>query len=431
LLRLIHLSDIHFKSPDCLDPRFDIDTSDRELLAKDLDRIAAETKKNIDAILITGDITFKASEDEFETATIWIKKLADKFGIDDSCVFVVPGNHDVNRTTADKSLIKRHRTGLLSENEPKRHDSFIKAIRDLECHNVLMDPMKAYNQFAKQYGCNLSLPENPFWSKSINIDEKYTLCINGLTTTFFSNKEDKKNSLYLGAFQANFPVEPGIVNLAMFHHPKEWLIDGDKLEDMLSDNAQIWLSGHEHRQRYKANSRYIDLPSAAVNPSKYDPGASGYNIIDLTVTEQEDKAILNIKVMLRYLQDSPKRYIARKTHEDLETLEHNINIPLSPIKLTESVDIVTIGESTLDNEDQDSVPTSLSINQSNLAGRLWALDNSQRRSIITKLALNFSFDPLNDEENYVLQALTEINKNNLTSNLETLINEKENEANGL
>jgi 3',5'-cyclic AMP phosphodiesterase CpdA len=93
LLRLIHLSDIHFKSPDCLDPRFDIDTSDRDLLAKDLDRIAAETKKNIDAILITGDITFKASEDEFETATIWIKKLADKFGIDDSCVFVVPGNH--------------------------------------------------------------------------------------------------------------------------------------------------------------------------------------------------------------------------------------------------------------------------------------------------------------------------------------------------
>jgi predicted phosphodiesterase len=381
--------------------------------------------------LITGDITYQASEDEFKTATIWIKKLADKFGIDDSCIFVVPGNHDVNRTTADKSLVKRHRTGLLSENEPKRQDSFIKAIRDLECHNVLMDPMKAYNQFAKQYGCDLSLPGNPFWSKSINIDDKYTLCINGLTTTFFSNKEDKKNSLYLGAFQANFPVESGIVNLAMFHHPKEWLIDGDKLEDMLSDNAQIWLSGHEHRQRYKANSRYIDLPSAAVNPSKYEPGASGYNIIDLAVNEKSDNAILNIKVMFRYLQDSPKMYIARKTHEHLDVLEHNINIPLSPIKLKESVDIVKIEEPTLDNEAEHLVSTSLPTNKNNLANRLWALDGSQRRSVITKLRLNLSFDPLSDEESYVLQALTRINQNNLTNSLEALINEKEDEKNGL
>ena len=56
-MRLLHLSDIHFKEPDCLQPLTDPERPYRTRLKNDLVALCAE--KAVDAILVSGDIAFK------------------------------------------------------------------------------------------------------------------------------------------------------------------------------------------------------------------------------------------------------------------------------------------------------------------------------------------------------------------------------------
>ena len=57
-MRLLHISDIHFKAPQCLDPHQDEDRPIRTRLLQDVGgRVAA--RGPVGAILLGGDVAFK------------------------------------------------------------------------------------------------------------------------------------------------------------------------------------------------------------------------------------------------------------------------------------------------------------------------------------------------------------------------------------
>ena len=425
MLRLLYLSDIHFEEPGCLAPRTDTASNERKLLIEDLQTIVEDSDKRVDAILVTGDITFKAHIDEFKTATAWLKKIADINGIDESRIFVVPGNHDVDRNIADNDVLASVRERLDRKSEPGKKQEFLKSLQGDRTRELMLEPMQNYNNFAKQYDCDIELPDKPFWTHHIPINDKYKLCINGLTTTFFSNSNDNHRTLYLGEFQAYLDNEVGVVNLAMFHHPKDWLSDGDRLDDLLADNAQIWLSGHKHRQRYTTDNRYLDLPSAAVNPSEWEPGLSGYNIIDISVSESDDYASLELVVMMRNLQETPKQYVAKKTHEREDELRHSIKIPkvASSEQQAALVKVPTNNSNSKNEVNEACVEATQEYR--NLTRRLWDLQASKRRNIISLLNIEVESDPLTDEERFIRQALEKIKKENLLDDFEKLIIDQE------
>ena len=426
MLRLLYISDIHFQEPGCLNSRTDLASNDRKLLIEDLEDIVKKSGKNIDAIVVTGDITFKAHVDEFETAAKWLKKIADNNGIDEYKIFVVPGNHDVDRAIADNEVLTSFREKLYREQEPQKNQSFFNSLQNSRTKSLMLEPMQNYNDFATKYGCDIELPAKPFWTKHIPIDDKYQLCLNGLTTTFFSSSTDDLRTLYLGEFQAYLERETGIVNLAMFHHPKDWLGDGDKFDDLLADNAHIWLSGHKHRQRYTTDNRYLDLPSAAVNPSVWEPGLSGYHNIDISVSEFDTYASLDLAVMMRTLQETPKQYVAKMTHEKEAILRHSIRIPKVTNTISQKMEPVI--ESTAlvtpkDETDDECVGNILEFK--NLAKRVWGLQASKRRSIFSMLNIEVEPDPMTDEEGFIRQALEKIKDENLLYDFEQLIIEQE------
>lgn len=422
MLRLLYLSDIHFKEPECLNPRTDLASNDRKLLITDLKEIVQETGKSIDAIVVTGDITFKAHQDEFSAAANWFKEIANINGIDESKIFVVPGNHDIDRAVADDYLLSSFRESLTKLQEPAKNHRFVASLQNEGTKQLILKTMQNYNQFAKQYNCEVELPSRPFWTHHLKINDNYQLCLNGLTTTFFSSSDDDVQRLYLGEFQAYFEVEKGIINLAMFHHPKDWLGDGDKFDDLLADNAQIWLSGHKHRQRYTADDRYLDLPSAAVNPSIWEPGLSGYNIIDISVSEDEGHANLELSIMMRMLQETPKQYIAKKTHKKEDILIHRIKVPKAEHSISEcSNECLT---SDVESEMLEKVSNKTS-EFKNLASRVWDLQMSKRMSIFKALKLEVDSNPLTNEEGFIRQALEIIKNENLLGELESLIIEQE------
>lgn len=100
---ILHISDIHFRSPQCLDPMQDPDFAIRTRMMRDLMK-QVELLGDVGAILIGGDVAFKGAKDEYETAWKWILQLAQISGCPMERIFVVPGNHDVDRAIVRQSV---------------------------------------------------------------------------------------------------------------------------------------------------------------------------------------------------------------------------------------------------------------------------------------------------------------------------------------
>ena len=84
-MRILHLSDIHFRAPECLDPDHDRDKPYRTRLERHLTgRVAAMGP--IDAIMVGGDIAFQADPREYEVARSWLLDLAAKCGCDSASI---------------------------------------------------------------------------------------------------------------------------------------------------------------------------------------------------------------------------------------------------------------------------------------------------------------------------------------------------------
>nr|VFJ95018.1 MAG: Calcineurin-like phosphoesterase superfamily domain-containing protein [Candidatus Kentron sp. LFY] len=93
---LLHISDIHFRAPDCTTPDLDPERPFRIHLLRDArNRIA--TLGPVGAILVTGDIAYKADPVEYDTAFRWLEELANLCECPLERVYVVPGNHDLAR----------------------------------------------------------------------------------------------------------------------------------------------------------------------------------------------------------------------------------------------------------------------------------------------------------------------------------------------
>src|SRR4051794_14867048 len=90
-LRWLHVSDFHFKSGD---------PYDRDVVLRALVRSVAEFRANgrqPDLIFATGDVAHGGQESEYQAATQFFDALCAAAGIHKQYLYVVPGNHDVDR----------------------------------------------------------------------------------------------------------------------------------------------------------------------------------------------------------------------------------------------------------------------------------------------------------------------------------------------
>src|SRR5688572_11549825 len=87
----LHVSDFHIRSGD---------PYDRDVVLRALIESLKNYRKNglaPDLIFATGDIAYSGKAPEYEIATSFFDKLIDAAGLQRQNLFVVPGNHDVDR----------------------------------------------------------------------------------------------------------------------------------------------------------------------------------------------------------------------------------------------------------------------------------------------------------------------------------------------
>jgi hypothetical protein len=290
----IHVSDIHFGHGDAghgWDQDLVMATLRRDVVARPVD-------VPIDAILVTGDIAFSGagrSADEYARAKKWLLEVARVVGLGPERIYVVPGNHDVNRgVDARNRSAGRLLEALRSRAVPKQ--GIDDALRDPDDRKLLASRMAAFLEFAKEFGPFVSRGGEPpeqrlHWAEGPLVGRGgLHVRLVGLNTALLSKDDEDFGQLRLGNEQlAKAFVEDHAneVVLVLSHHPlkKGWLADEGHADAMLRHNAHAHLSGHVHGAesedaRAGSGGSFVRVTAGAAHNDQLPPGipqSHGYN----------------------------------------------------------------------------------------------------------------------------------------------------------
>lgn len=392
---LLHISDIHFRAPDCINPELDPERPYRTRMLQDV-RARIGMLGPVDAILVGGDIAFKGDPREYTAAFAWLTELAKASGCLLERVFVIPGNHDVDRSVATGSPTVRNAQAAIARATPHSRERELRAqFSDPDAGRALLAPLAAYNEFAKLFSCQIYPPEHLYWKQDLPLEGGVHLRVYGLTSTLLSGAEgqdDTRESLYLSPLQTVLDPVDDVVNLVICHHPPDWFKDQDDVNDAICGRAAIHLFGHKHRQRIAKDDSYIRFSAGAVNPDRYEAGwQPGYNLIDIHVVGDGQDRTLEIDAHLMQWQSNPDLFRPALTQQGAPVFRHCIPIPgqvgavvvngPAPTAAPEpafasAAEVNADVEAAMSNE-----------NTRNLVFRFWNLTVSQRREITLRLGL--------------------------------------------
>lgn len=389
---LLHISDIHFRAPNCLNPDLDPDRPYRTRMIQDA-RTRTDTLGPVEAILVGGDIAFKGDPQEYVAAFAWFKDLAEACGCPLERVFVIPGNHDVDRSIIARTPSTRNaqqaiKQALHQHREPELRTQFT----DPDTGRALLAPLAAYNDFAKLFNCQVYPPERLYWKQDLPLEGGVHLRIHGLTSTLLSGaggQDDTRDSLYLSPLQTVLDPVEDVVNLVLCHHPPDWFMDQDDVHDAICGRAVIHLFGHKHRQRVTQDPNYIRFAAGAVNPDRNEAGwQPAYNLIRITVTGIGQERGLDIEAHLLEWQSYPEQYRATLTRQGEAVVRHRIAIPSRARAMATATKTVGVVTAAPELEADADVEAAMSDEHTrNLVFRFWNLTISQRRDIALRLGL--------------------------------------------
>lgn len=389
---LLHISDIHFREPDCVNPDLDPDRPYRTRMIQDV-RQRVRATGPVGAMLIGGDVAFKGHPAEYEVAKAWIHDLADACGCHLERIFVVPGNHDVDRSAITRSAAVRNAQAAIMGVAPERRErEFRTQFMDPDTGCALLKPLEAYNDFAKYFSCQIYAPDHLYWKQDLPLEDGVHLRVYGLTSVLLSGaggRDDTRESLYLSPLQTGLDPVDDVVNLVMCHHPPDWFSDQDEVDEKIANRSAIHLFGHKHRQRVVKDDSYIRFSAGAVNPDRGEAGwQPAYNLIDVRVTGEGPQRALEVEAHLLQWQVNPEQYRPTLTTQGDAVFRHRIAIPghtrASVVAATAPASIVADPPAPTDTDVEAAMSDE---GTRNLVFRFWNLTTSQRRDLALKLAL--------------------------------------------
>lgn len=278
-LVLVHLSDIHFTGASGRSVH-DLDTEVRNEVVRDAQRLIAELG-GATGVLVTGDIAFSGKREQYERAASWLVDLCKAIGCREESVWVVPGNHDVDRDRAKSKLTRMLHESIRAKSEATLDAELRDIFSDPQTAGALIDPLTDYNAFAARFECTITT-EKPFWERDLMLSCGTILRLRGLCSALVCNAEDAKGNIVLGAAQASVSRIDGVEYVTLCHHPPDWLRDHDTVVTQLESKVRLQLFGHKHAQRVQEVNGMLRVTAGAMHPERgerdWDPM---YNVFEI------------------------------------------------------------------------------------------------------------------------------------------------------
>ena len=185
----VHLSDIHFKKTEVGQPD-DPNLALRSDIIREMRRMRNEIGRRADCILLTGDVAFAGRAEEYAFAYKWLEERlcpAAECTIGD--VFVIPGNHDVDRNAENDIAQNMAREALRATPTDQVNGYLRRWMRSKIASDVIFGPIQEYNRFAAKFLCLLrpyidndgteDLGARPFARRDLTLNDGSTLRLSG------------------------------------------------------------------------------------------------------------------------------------------------------------------------------------------------------------------------------------------------------------
>jgi len=303
-LVLVHLSDIHFTRASGVSVH-DLDKNVRNELVLDATKFAKEIGP-VTGVLITGDIAFSGSKAEYDHATGWLQGFCRAIGCPAENVWVVPGNHDVDRQRTKRKVTRTLHQGIREEGSDVDRE-LREILSDPQSAAALLEPLTEYNTFAGRFGCSISA-EKHYWERDLQLACGTAIRLRGLTSALVSNEEDRRTGIVLGAAQASVERASSVLHVTLCHHPPDWLRDHDAVEDHLKSKVHIQLFGHKHSQRFDEINGKVRLVAGAMHPERGEGGwLPTYNFLEIS---RRDGEHIGLRVYQRQWNQPDTNFVA-------------------------------------------------------------------------------------------------------------------------
>jgi predicted phosphodiesterase len=426
-IRILHLSDIHFKDYTGKE-LFDNNRDIRDELETDLAR-QVELIGQIDLILIGGDIAFSGKDDQYAVADAWISRLCDITNCRVENVLMVPGNHDVDRSKISLGLREIQREFKSKGSLEEVNVTLEKYMSDIAFRPVLQTPLKNFDNFALKYGA--TPPEHKlFWEYFIEY-KNHKICIRGINSALVSNDEDHETTskLAVGSMQCIISRRAQCINIVLCHHPPSWLIAGEEIENNLCARAALLLFGHVHAFSSRQINNTLILAAGAVQPGRFEPNwEPRYNIIELNLEEEVTPPVLNIMLWKRAWNRSTLMFEGDHLDPSSDHDIHNLNVADYGQEVTQ---IGNVNGENVMNEVMPDKENKLKINEPNnvkiLAYRFMSLPYHVRLQIATNLKLQEDSDEDISDLEKTKAYFKRARERNIFKNLWLQINEQKGE----
>jgi predicted Zn-dependent protease len=292
----LHLSDIHFHRKDAWrDGR-----ARNELLNYLRDMFDNQEIARPDLVFCTGDIAFgetgaESLGQQYDSAKDFFTRLLVVCGKDAPLpitrLFVVPGNHDINRHEVDEDA--QAALVLLakdSRNEMKRINArletkptpFLNAMKRLAAYETFV---KAFlpHQFDKDGRCH--------YAQVVEVND-IRVGIGGFNSAWSCAGPEDDRNLWLGAEwqfnRAQLGLAQAQIRIGLMHHPVDWLNEAERevATRRIASGFDFWLHGHAHNAWVEALGNHVRIGAGAVGAGTADE--FGINLVKLDLAGKSE-----------------------------------------------------------------------------------------------------------------------------------------------
>jgi hypothetical protein len=234
-------------------------------------------------VLVSGDVAYSAAPAEYDLARAFFDDLLEATGLDKDRLFVVPGNHDVDRGAI--STLAAGATAILNSRDAV--NQFLASDGD---RALVLQRFHHYQDFFNSYFGKRRLPfdhQNYFFTRRIVVGGK-RVAILGLNSAWLSASDADRHRLLLGERQVRAALDQAReadIRLAVMHHPLDWLQDFDRsdAEPLLHGGCDLILHGHMHQvgllQARTPDAEAMVIAAGACYETRQYPNS--YNLVRL------------------------------------------------------------------------------------------------------------------------------------------------------
>ncbi len=290
----LHLSDLHFHSK--------TKWADSEVLQGiivDLKELK-QKGRHVDLIFCTGDIGFGETSkqplaDQYADANSFFELVLDIFNLPKDRLFLVPGNHDIDRNKVAESLTEYFRSP--NRNPVQINQQLQEQKKNSDTHRA-MERLDQYREFIHHNYPHIELDANRAFGTLIEING-IAIAIYGLNSAWSCADDKDKGQLWLGgeaqlhaskkAIELLVPGYKPDLRIGLIHHPQNWLndVESQQLRGHLQNQLDFLLHGHAHDQWVNSSQHPMHTVIAAGAATAESQAEFGYNLVQLGAGKAE------------------------------------------------------------------------------------------------------------------------------------------------